>query len=627
MTKFTFVLICFGILSIPIASQTFTDVTSSSFIDHTFEQSRQMGGGVVFFDYDNDGWEDLYITSGKGKDQLYKNMSGITFQKIATNWLDITEDYYTIAVVSGDINNDGLRDLFVSTWDGSNNTNGLQNNLLFINKGGGLFEEKSSDYNLTEKSFTMGVSMFDYNADGLLDLYAVNYVDDVQIDFENENEQVSSGECHPNLFYINNGNNTFTENSVAMSLDDTGCALAVMPTDYNQDGYQDIYIANDFGAYIEGNKLYHNELPTENKFSEKAASLNMDVSVFAMGIAYADIDKDDDYDYYVTNLGRNVLIENNGNQGFSDITTNAGVENTYTIDTQGNLHTTGWGTAFLDVNNDTWPDLFVANGRVVATAETIVTGETDPNKLYLNNGDSTFSDITNTAGVGDTNRGRGMAYCDYDKDGDLDVFVVVQDESADPNAKSKLYRNELNPNGSDNNNWVQFDLEGTSINKDAIGAKVEITVGGETLIQEVHGQGSHCSQHSLVLHFGLGSSTTVDNVEVIWSNNSTQTFNNISVNQRYNIIEGQMTLSVDDNTITKTSSFFPNPVENKLYFTTDSTITYAELHSITGQLIAKLDINAVDNFLDLPNLEPNIYVLSYRINGVEHKHHELIIKK
>jgi hypothetical protein len=331
----------------------------------------------------------------------------------------------------------------------------------------------------------------------------------------------------------------------------------------------------------------------------------MDVAVYGMGIASADFDKDSDFDYYVTNIGANVLIQNDGNQNFTDIAAQAGVENTYSEGST-SLLTTSWGTAFLDINNDTWPDLFVANGRI-PTLDFIATGEDDPNKLFINNGDSTFTDISESAGINDLNRGRGMLYCDYDKDGDLDVLVVVQDSSEGVDAKTTLYQNQLNPNGNDAKNWVQVSLKGTTINKDALGAKIEMTVNGEKLLQEVYGQGSHASQSSLVAHFGLADNAIISQLKVIWSSTDTQTFTNLAVNKRYELTQGS-TLRSEENEFMDLC-MYPNPVESELHFKGIHVPLQVKIYSIQGKLLEVVSIDQTKTTVNFKPYKSGVYIL------------------
>ena len=591
--QIAFLLILMGYISF---SQTFQRFDQAAGIDHVFNEFGQMGGGCVFFDYDNDGWEDLYLTSGLSRDKLYRNLGNGSFGEMTSAGFQITENFYTTAAVSGDINNDGYRDLLVTTWNGKDNLGNFERNLLFINNGNGTFSEIGLSAGLNETSFTMGASMIDYNKDGFLDIYVINYIKERRFTYGPNGEITGfDHDCFENLFYENNKNGTFTEKSAALGIDNSGCALAVIPTDFDQDDDQDLYLANDFGAYILSNAMYQNNYPSSS-FSDVSSTTQTNVGIYAMGIAYGDIDKDSDFDYYVTNLGRNVLLENNGSNIFLDITSNAGVENTNTSEFGGNALTTGWGTAILDVNNDTWPDLFVANGRVPSSF--LPTGEIDPNKLYVNNGNGTFSDISVSAGIDDPNRGRGMAYCDFDKDGDLDIMVVVQNMNGNSSSRSTFFVNQLNPNDSADKHWVQFDLEGVSINKDAIGAKVILSVNGEKLVQEIHGQGSHCSQHSLVLHFGLADNTVIDSAEIIWSAASKQTFTNVEANHRYLLKEGDPSLQIDTKTLISGCTDPNSCSYNPLATIDDGSCDYLNVNDITGT--TQSGFNQIETYSYIP---------------------------
>lgn len=608
------------LFSLQISSQ-LVDKANEIGINHLFNDFANMGGGAVFFDFNNDGWDDLFITGGQDEDSLYKNKGDGSFEKIDNIGLSSTANFNTTAVVSGDINNDGFRDLFITTWRENQGAGGFGRNLLFINNGNETFTEAGISWGLTEKSFSMGASMLDYNNDGLLDIYVINYQKSLS-SITNSNGDVIgfNAECYEDFFYENNGNNTFTEKAAILGIDNNGCGLAVMPTDYNQDYNQDIYIANDYGEYNVPNTLYKNNA-SGTSFSDVSASTNANVAIYAMGISSADIDKDEDFDYYISNLGRNILLQNDGNNVFTDIATMAGVENTFSLE-GGGLFSTSWGTAFLDINNDTWPDLFVANGRIPA-APFIGTGDSDPNYLYINNGDTTFTQ--SQISVNTKDKGRGMAYSDYDKDGDLDLVVVVLKGSASANPKTTFFQNQLNPNGSDGKNWIQFKLQGNTINKDAIGAKIILTVNGEKLIQEVHGQGSHASQHSLVLHFGLANNSVVSNVEIQWSATSKQNFSNVNGNKRYELEEGG-TLSLDTNSVlnNKEISVFPNPVKNDLKIRNINEKSTLVLSTLNGKNLMETSLS-IDEKINVSKLKPGVYML--HIYNNKQNFNKLIIKK
>ena len=619
-------------LCMNINAQVFNEVSSAVGINHIYNQDEYMGGGAVFFDFDNDGWEDIYIVGGKDKDVLYRNNNGSNFEIVLNSGLDITSDYYTTGAVSGDINNDGYRDIFITTWKGENNRGSLKRNLLFINNGDNTFSESGIIAGITEASFTMGASILDYNNDSFLDIYVVNYVETQGATFDTNGNIIFNPTCFKNYLYKNNGDGTFTEKGQTLGIDNIGCALAVMPTDYDQDQDQDIYIANDFGGFVTPNTMYQNNYPNAS-YTNTSDISEMNVGIYGMGIAVGDIDKDSDFDYYTTNLGRNVLLENNGNQIFTDKTTFANIENMYALDGNGSeFFSTSWGTAFLDVNNDTWPDLFVANGRVPAD-QSIATGETDPNKLYINNGDNTFSDVSIASGIDDASRGRGMAYCDYDKDGDLDVLVIVQNGGIGVNVKSTLFENQLNPNGLDGKNWIQFDLKGISINRSAIGAIIKLTVDGEELIQEVHGQGSHSSQHSLIIHFGLANNQSVDKVEIIWSSTSSQAFFNIAANSRYAITEGNTlsTNTLSTNILSTNTDFFnkvqifPNPVKSKLFIRKIKIGSDVLIMTLDGKIIMEETVVSESSSFDLNRLSKGVYLIS--ILNHNQKYNKLFIKQ
>jgi len=312
-----------------------------------------------------------------------------------------------MGVITGDIDNDGYRDVFVTTWID-------EHNLLFKNNGDGTFQEISASAGILDTALSTAASFGDFNLDGFLDIYVVNYIDPSKPPTDDSGFYYT---CSPNYLYMNNGNETFTEVASLYGVADTGCGLAIAFTNYDQDSDVDIYIANDFGAWVLHNSLYQNNYPSPD-FSNVSVSSSMNDAIYGMGIAIGDYDEDGDLDYYVTNLGRNVLRNNQGNGLFIDLTDSAGVANTYT---DSNLFAVGWGTAFLDYDNDTYLDLFVVNGHIPADS-IIANAPSNPDVFYKNNGDGTFTDLSASLGVDDTSMARGFALGDYDNDGDLDLF-------------------------------------------------------------------------------------------------------------------------------------------------------------------------------------------------------------
>jgi len=398
----------------------FAEKQSEAGIDHFVEHREFMGGGATFFDFDLDGDEDLYITSGFLRDHFYINNGDGTFTNEARErGFRDTDLFYTTGVIAGDIDNDGYKDLYVNTW--RSNSQNFARNLLFHNNGDGTFTEIWEQSGGQDEAFTMGSVFIDYNLDGFLD--------------ENGIPNGFAHDCFSNSLYLNKGEGVFEKVIDQPTLDNAGCALAVTASDYDADGDLDIYLANDFGEFILPNSLFQNN---EGEFTDVAEETGADIGIFGMGIAVGDIDMDLDLDYYVTNLGRNVLLQNEEG-GFNDITTTAGVENSWVI--QDALRTTGWGTAFLDFDNDMDLDLFVSNG-VIPADEFIATSIPDPNKLYENDGTGNFTDVSAAANVENLTIGRGLATADYDNDGDVDVLNVVLRGTVDGQVgETILYQN------------------------------------------------------------------------------------------------------------------------------------------------------------------------------------------
>jgi len=507
-------------------TQSFTEISKSVGIDHVTLEPHLMGGGVAVFDYNNDGWEDIYLVGGEFMDHLYENQGDGTFINVAAAvGLGFTDTISTLGVITGDIDNDGDRDVFLSadrTFHNvllENTDSGFQD----ISANAGILAGDSINAAHWGSSATFG----DYDQDGDLDLYVVNYVLIPRGLYDSTGTFMGFDHvCAPNYYYRNNGDGTFTEIGQSLNVDDRGCGLAVASTDYDLDHDIDIYVANDFGQWVSPSVLYENQL---TGFAEVGASVGLNSMIYGMGIATGDYDEDGDFDYYISNLGRNILYQNNEGY-FNDVTDAAGVQNEY-VDS---LYSTSWGTAFFDYDNDTYLDLTVSNGRIPA-AQFIATNPNDPNKLYVNNQDGTFTDASMIEGVDDSTRARGMAQLDYDKDGDLDLLFVVVDNAGDTALHTLLYRNDHSNLG----NWLEVSLEGTTSNKDAFGSLVEVVIGNRRFLRELGGGGdTHMSQSSSILHFGLGSYTSIDSLIVYWPGGSPQVITHLNANQLIHIIQG-----------------------------------------------------------------------------------------
>ncbi len=592
-------------------AQIFSEQSAAVGINHTFQAAGLMGGGACFFDYDLDGDEDLYLNGGTAKDELYKNNGNGTFTKVLdATGLEMTQTFNTTAVISGDVDNDGDRDLFVSTWEQfSTQTNGR--NLFFVNQGDGTFVESGEAAGFNESVFTIGANFLDYNRDGYLDIYVINHVESPAFLYDNNGVIVGfDHDCYPNFLYRNNGDLTFTEVSTTVGLTAEDCTLAAAATDYDMDGDVDLYLANDFGPFLGPNQMFQNQYPNES-FTDVGPATGSDIAMYGMGVAIGDIDHDQDLDYYITNLGRNVLLQNDGGQ-FTDITTSANVENTYASASETEL-ATGWGTAFFDVNNDTWEDLFVSNGRI-PSLPTLPTAFNDPDKLYLNNGDLTFTDVSDANSVSDPNYGRGMAWSDYDKDGDLDFVVVNLGELG---GTIKFYRND----SPATNHYVQFALKGSASNRDGYGSKVWLYADGQVYLREISGGGeSFCSQHSSIAHFGLGAIDAIDSVRVEWPNGAITSHMDLATDTQHLLEE---TPTVSTQAVLGSQGFdftiFPNPASDQIHLTFSSDqVGKGDLiiRTTTGSMVYQetVDVMASNNLtIQLPErLASGIYWISFQ---------------
>ena len=416
-----------------------------------------------------------------------------------------------------------VADLFIVSYSKS------KSNLLFLNDcSGGFTNITQSSGVASVTSSSTGVAFLDVNLDGYLDIYVVNYIDTRKFTY-NESGEISGfdHDCFPNHLFVNNGDETFSEMGEVFGVADIGCGLAVLPTDYDQDGDQDLLVVNDFGQWVQPNGLYENKYP-DNSFIDVSASTGMDIGIYGMGATSGDFDNDGDLDYYITNLGSNVLMMNTGDDTFLDVADGNGVDNTTNAD---GTNTTSWGCFFFDYDNDTNLDLFVSNGHITASPF-LNTTENDANALFHNVADDGFSNVASRYGLDNVEINRGAIYGDYDNNGTLDVFAIAT--SLDGSGVSSLYENEFNTN-----NWIDIKLKGTLTNRDAYGAWAYLYLGEKRYMKELSVGGSHASQHSSILHFGLGSAVHIDKLEIVWPLGEKQVFENLNVNQRIKIEEGE----------------------------------------------------------------------------------------
>jgi hypothetical protein len=549
--------------SLPVV---FTDITASSGLLHATNTSgratdkqfllEEMGCGVALFDYDNDGWLDIFLVNGtslepqagghKPTSYLFHNNRDGTFADV-TQKAGLTRSGWGQGCCVGDYDNDGFDDLFVSYFG---------RNVLYHNNGDGTFTEVSEKAGVAGAAdrWGAGCCFLDYNRDGHLDLFVANYVnfDPARAPKPGDSAYCQYNDipvpCGPlgfaggtNILYRNRGDGTFADVSeesgiarprgpasmifVARNWQASGSyGMGAAAADFDNDGWPDIYVACDSAPSL----LYRNN--HDGTFREIAvpAGCALDengVSLSGMGVAVADYDGDGWFDIARTNFSEQVttLYRNYGNGAFEDASIKAGLGV--------NRKYLGFGVGFLDFDNDGWKDLFLANGHVYSqiASRKLHLSYKEPKVLYRNLGNGRFEDVSLKVGpdIRMENLGRGCAFGDFDNDGDVDVVVNNLD------GPPTLLRND----GGNKNNWIMIKCIGTRSNRSGIGTRVKVTIGEHIQIDEVMSGSSYYSQNDLRLHFGLGTASKVDSVDVAWPSGLKESFRNLPVNQLFVVQE------------------------------------------------------------------------------------------
>jgi hypothetical protein len=525
------------------------DITASTGIkfQHASDPDKRyimesMSGGVILIDYDRDGWPDIYFTNQPTVDQalkgikaqgaLYHNNHDGTFTDVTVK-AGLTSSCLADGGAVGDFNNDGWPDLYLTC---------LGANVLYRNNGDGTFTDVTAKAGVGDARYSTGASFGDYDGDGYVDLMVVNYVDfhlDDMPKFGSASFCKYKGldvQCGPrglrgagDTLYHNNGDGTFTDVSKAAGVSDPDgyYGLGVVWVDFNNTGRPDIYITNDSTPKY----LYKNL--GNGKFDEiglqSGTAVSEDGSEQAsMGIALGDYNHTGLPSIHVTNFTdeNNLLYRNEGNWDFKEDSFQSGVA-------LPSLPWVKWGTAFVDLDNDGWEDLITVTGHVYPQVESLPSGGgyRQPKLLEMNQQNGTFCDASDEAGPALTEHrvSRGLAVGDLFNDGNMDVVIE------DLDGKPMILRN----HGVPGRHWVSFELDGTKSNRLALNARLKITAGGMTQTDEIHSGGSYLSQSDLRVHFGLGSATKIDKVEIRWPSGLTENLTNLAGDHFYNVLEGK----------------------------------------------------------------------------------------
>jgi len=494
-----------------------------------------LGAGCAFLDYDGDGWQDILLINGMDSPghkhqrstlRLYRNNRNGAFTDV-TRSAGLDVEMYGMGVAVGDYNNDGHPDILVTC---------VGRNRLFKNTGKGTFIDVTHSSGLGgRQSFSTSALWFDFDRDGLLDLFVCNYVKwsaehDVFCSLDGKHKSYCTPEAYRGetcwLFH-NRGDGTFEDVTAQSGVFDTSSkSLGVAMLDYDQDGWPDLLVAND----TQPNKLYRNQ--HDGTFKDVAVEAGLAFSAegkarAGMGVDVADFDNSGVPGVAITNFDNEMigLYRASGPGSYMDVAVQAGVG-------AASRNTLGFGCAFLDADLDGTLDLVAVNGHIDDTVRNVRNvGYAQPPHLFLNSGNGNFRDVASQAGdsFAHPKVGRGLAYGDFDRDGDLDLLITTN------HGPAFLFRNDQ----TSGNRSIRFQLVGTRSNRDAIGAEVRIFHGGSSQSRLVKGGSSYLSQSELPVTFGVGRRDKIDRALIQWPSGRTEEYKDLATRRAYECLEAK----------------------------------------------------------------------------------------
>ena len=528
--------------TLPQAEIRLTDVTQSAGIKFTHNSGRAgkkflpetMGSGAAFFDFDNDGWPDILLINSKdwtprgrkSLSALYRNNRDGTFTNVtAGSGLDV--EMYGMGVAIGDYDNDGKKDIYITAFDGDR---------LFHNEGNGKFRDVGKAAGIQNANFGTSAAWLDFDRDGKLDLFVANYVQwtpkgDLWCSLDGATKSYCTPESYKGTqskLFHNLGGGKFEDVSVKAGVGDPNSkSLGVTVLDYNNDGWPDIFVAND----TQPNKLYRNN--RDGTFTEEGMAAGVafgedGVARGAMGADSADYDRSGRPHLLVGNFSNQMLglYHNEGNGLFVDEAPSSSVG-------RASLLSLAFGVFFFDYDLDGYPDIFAANGHIdeeIGRVQPKVQYRQSP-LLFRNLGKRKFENVSGSMGAPFNRRivARGAAFADFDRDGDLDVLITTN------HGPAYLYRND----GGNQNHWICIRTVGSKSNRDGIGAVVRLESASGKQWNRVRSGSSYCSQSDLALTFGLGRDANVTAIEIEWPSGTKQRLTNIGANQFITVDESR----------------------------------------------------------------------------------------
>lgn len=554
MLKNYFLLFLFYFAVVPGFSQAqFQIVTNSVGLTYSCGNTY-LGSGVSFVDFNSDGWDDISIATDENSLPLFFENTNGAFAPVDFNLPILEEQNKQITWV--DFDNDGDKDLFITS-----NTDG---NALLENNGEFSFTDITELAGLeSENTSTNAVSWGDLNNDGFLDLFVSN------------RGELATVQNH---LYLNNGDGTFVNSTEASGiLNIAEASFCSVMFDFNNDGWLDIYVSNDKLLYP--NRLYKNN--GDGTFVEIGEDSGAGIIIDAMTATVDDFNNDSFMDIYITNTqSGNVLLKNNGDETFTDITVSSETE----------FNSLAWGAIFFDAENDTDLDLYVS-GYFDGSVYNYLSSA-----LYVNEGDETFSICSDADNDNDTSESYSNAIGDLNNDGLVDFVVTNNTDDV-----YMFYNYSQNPG-----NWLKLNLEGVESNKDAIGARIEIGIGENLQYRSVRCGEGYLAQNSLIQHFGLGEADSIDYVKITWPSGQIDWYYDVSVNNTIHYQEGQGELSIDDKSKLNLK-LYPTVTQNVLNIASDNLINSIEIYNTVGQLINEIQVDNITYILNVSHMASGLY--------------------